>query len=848
MRGARSKARVFLILLTIVCTSVSRGVTPTGAEAPQSGSGSSGSAPTSFSSAAEDLQKLLKEGNYTEAELGARKLLETQERTAPEDLKGRIEILNILVKSLLRLEKWKKPETEGFAKEAVDLSRRVYGDQDTAYARALHDLANLYFSRSQLDAARENWEQALAIRRRALGPDHPDVASVLNNLALIYQQNGNYAEALRMLEQARIIREKALGPDHPDVASSLTNIGNQLANLGDYQAAVEAQERALAIREKALGAEHPKTAESLSNLGVAYYSMKDFRHARPLFERALAANEKAFPKGNPYLALDKANLGGLLLELGDYPAALSQLEEVLAIDERRRGPENSVVARDLQDLSNLYARLGRQAEALQAAQRSLSIQEKVLGPDHVETSLALEILSSRYFEAAQYQKAVDSLGRALAILEKTVGPAHPETAEVLQVLADTQIQLGSLAEAGRNYERTLSIQEEAFGPTHVKVGESLLKLAKLNWRTGKWEAALDHSLTSEGILHRQFIQIAPALSEREALQYEIARASGVNLSISSLLALSGEARRQAAPKVWDEIIQSRALVLDEMAARHAAFTTPADPEIARKARALTSSRNRLARLVIEGPPSDDPSRYRKDLSAVLSEKEQAERDLAASSSEFQRRSESRKGFQDVASSLPKQAVLVAYLAYDRLGRPAEGKTSPAKRSYVAFVLPAGKAAPSVVDLGEADAIDALAQDWRKGMSSPASGITGLTSRTEGQVAAAGAKLRKAVWDPLAPEIKGARMVFVVFDGALNLVNLAALPSDDDHFVLESGPTLHYLGAERDLARRRRTSPAPGGLLALGGPDFDASPAASQEGGPAESASLKPAGPTRSKAH
>jgi len=109
-------------------------------------------------------------------------------------------------------------------------------------------------------------------------------------------------------------------------------------------------------------------------------------------------------------------------------------------------------------------------------------------------------------------------------------------------------------------------------------------------------------------------------------------------------------------------------------------------------------------------------------------------------------------------------------------------------------------------------------------------------------------MRKAVWDPLAPEIKGARMVFVVFDGALNLVNLAALPSKDGRFVLESGPTLHYLGAERDLARPRRTSPAPGGLLALGGPDFDASSAAGQDGGPVESASVKSAGLTPPKAH
>jgi CHAT domain-containing protein/tetratricopeptide (TPR) repeat protein len=828
MKGIRSKTRAFLILFTVVCASVPSQAGPaTGTDGPRVGSGSSSSSSTAFSAALEDLRNLLKQGEYADAETKARKLLQAQEQTTPEDLKTRIEILDVLVQSLLRQEKWRKPETESLVKESVELSRRVYGNEDPVFAHALNSLARIYFSRSENDAARQTWEQVLSIRRKALGPDHPDVAAALNNLGLTYQQEGNYTEALRLLEQARVIREKALGPDHPDVATTLTNIGNQLVNLGDYQAAVEAQERALAIRERAFAPDHPLIAESLSNLGEAYLYFKDFKRARPLFERALAVDEKAFGSGNPYIASDKGNLGKLLQEVGDYAGALSQLEEVLAIDERRRGPENRAVARDLQDLSGLYAKLGRPAEAMAAAQRALAIQEKVLGAEHVETATALEMVANRYFEAGQYQKEVEVLGRALAIAEKGLGPAHPEIGEILQGLADAQVELGSLAEARQNYERALAIRKESFGPAHEKVGESLLQLGRLSWREGACEAAMDRSLASEGILRDQFIQVAPALSEREALAYEIARSSGISLAVSSLFGLAGEARGKVIPGVWDEIIRSRALVLDEMASRHAAFTTSTDPDVARKARTLSAARNRLARLVIDGPPEDDPSAYRKDLAAVLSEKEQAERELAASSTEFQRRSESRKGLQDVVSSLPKQAALVAYLAYDRLAAPTPtpaGKAAPPIRSYVAFLLRAGRTQPSVVDLGPANTIDRLVQEWRKEVAPAPSGIGGLASLREEQMAKAGTRLRKAVWDPLASQVKGARTVFVVFDGALNLVNLAALPSDDQRFVLETGPTFHYLGAERDLARRRQPSTAAGGLLALGGPDFDAGPA------------------------
>ena len=808
MNGLRLPA-VFLLFLLLFSPSSS------------SLQGETDSPPAQTVTSVENVSKLLKDGAYAEAEAGARSLLATQERTAPEDLKGRIEILDVLLQALHRLGKFKPPETMDLAKEAVDLSRRLYGEESPVFARSLHSLANIYFSRSDLDAALETFEQALAIRRKALGPDHPDVGATLNNLALIYQQRGDYAEALRLLEQSLAIREKALGPDHPDVATSLTNIGNQLVNLGDYQGAIEAQQRALAIREKALGPEHPKTAESLSNLGEAYYVMKDYKQARPLYERTLAIDEKAYgsEKANPYLAYDKSSLGKLLVELGDYPAGLSQLEEVLAIDERRRGPENAVVARDLETLSDVYAKVGRQASALDAAQRALSIEEKLLGAEHPETAVALETQASRYFEAAQYQKAIDALQRALAIVEKTLGPAHPEVGDVLVGIADAQVELGSLAEAGKNYERALSIQKEAFGPAHAKVGESLLKLARLNWKAGEFETALNDSLTSEGILRDQFIQVAPALSEREALRFETARSSGINLSISSMLATSGEARRQAIPKVWDEIIRSRALVLDQMAARHAAFTRSAKGEIAAKARALSAARNRLARLVTEGPAQDDPSDYRIRLNSALAEKEQSERELAGSSSEFQRRSQNvDTGFQDILRALPPQTALVAYLAYDRLAQPKPGNPAQAARpSYVAFILRAGDTSPVVLDLGEASSIDTQVQDWRSLTSAPPAG---LARQQDTRLTESGTRLREAIWDPLARRLKGSHTLLIVADGALSLLNVAALPLDDGHYVVESGPTLHYLGAERDVARPGARRPAEGGLLALGGPDFD----------------------------
>jgi len=63
-------------------------------------------------------------------------------------------------------------------------------------------------------------------------------------------------------------------------------------------------------------------------------------------------------------------------------------------------------------------------------------------------------------------------------------------------------------------------------------------------------------------------------------------------------------------------------------------------------------------------------------------------------------------------------------------------------------------------------------------------------------------------------------VFVVPDGVLHAVNFLALPDARGGYLVERGPTLHRLTAERDLLPWDETDRPGHGLLALGGADFD----------------------------
>ncbi len=55
----------------------------------------------------------------------------------------------------------------------------------------------------------------------------------------------------------------------------------------------------------------------------------------------------------------------------------------------------------------------------------------------------------------------------------------------------------------------------------------------------------------------------------------------------------------------------------------------------------------------------------------------------------------------------------------------------------------------------------------------------------------------------------------------SLILFAALPVGESQYLIENGPLLHYLSAERDLVRRASEGSQSSGLLAMGGPAFDA---------------------------
>lgn len=274
----------------------------------------------------------------------------------------------------------------------------------------------------------------------------------------------------------------------------------------------------------------------------------------------------------------------------------------------------------------------------------------------------------------------------------------------------------------------------------------------------------------------------------------------------------------------EALVRSRAVVLDEMGSRRRALTRTRDAAVADLFERYAVASRRLSSLYVRGPGKEPAERYRSMLDEARREGEQIVERLAASSLPFRQEAARRRiGLTEVAGSLPQGSALVAYALYARFPF-SEGKDDPPKDggggsprepkpSYLAFILRQGQKEPSLVDLGEADKIQSLVSRWRELAGRPPGG-------DEGAYREAGEALRKAVWDPLLPHLGEAGRVFIVPDGAMNLVAFAALPVAESGYLVESGLVLHYLSSERDLVAGEEDGRRGQGVLALGGAAFD----------------------------
>jgi CHAT domain-containing protein/tetratricopeptide (TPR) repeat protein len=701
---------------------------------------------------------------------------------------------------------------------ALAIREKLLGPDHPDVAASLLVLALVFNSQGDYGRARTSIDQSLAIMKRTLGTEHPLYAQGQAVLSLIMRLTGRFDEAIRAAQTAIDIQTRALGPDHVSVGYSYSGLGDSYTWGGRYREGFEARQRGLTILEKALGPDDPSLAWPLSGVGELLHAFGDESRSQEMLERALALRENHLPPLHPDVALMLDRLGEVYQENGECDRARPLLERALAI-RRQILPKGHVdIATSLYRLATCYVGLGEPARARPLLEEAVPIFEHTEGPiDPMGWGFCIE--AELAYADGNYARADRLFARAVGLF-KNNGPAGMAGAEYGAGVAE--LARNRLDAARVNLTNASSHWAEVCGPEHYARALPLPALSLVELRLGHPRDAFETAFRAEEIERSEVRWNVRALPEDQGLRVTESRLDALDMMLD-IVATASILDARFDSLALDALVRSRAVVLDEVGSRHHPPAARSDSSAAALAERYRVASRRLASIEVRGQEGQGPALYRQLLDEARRDRDRAEQALVRRSAAF--RAETARnaaGLNEVRAAIGAHEALVSIGRYDpQWIFPAA--TIPTRRrstlppAYVAFVLRHGEHAPAVVPLGDAARIEKLVAEWRRAVNPGESGGRG---GDEASYRTAAARLRSAVWDPIARELNGVTHVFVVPDGALQFVNWGTMPVGGDRYLVESGPLISYLSAERDLAVAASTGHGEG-LLAIGAPDFDA---------------------------
>jgi CHAT domain-containing protein/tetratricopeptide (TPR) repeat protein len=786
----------------------------------------------------------------------AERVVEVKERNAGSDHLETAAALHNL--GAVRLERGEVTLALEAHERGLSIRSHQLPADDPAIADSLDHVARTLIQLERFEDARRTLARAQTIREGRSDRSPLALARTLELVGWLNQYSGNYPAAMASIDRALAIRRE-LAPRHPDLVPLIQLRGDVLYLTGDITGAQAAWTDALSLGEETLGLEHPFVPALQRRLAVVAKAVGNLAEWRRLLEHGVQVAERSLAPCHPEFLELLGDLASATTYDGQYAEARTLYQRALAMIEKCLGPTHSLTATYVYNEANLAIRMGDFAEAERLDTRAVAIWSAAFGPDHPLVARGLEALGVVAYERKQNVRARGLYERALTIRRRALGSDHPIVASTLVNLAETTVNAGrldlawryvqeaiviykrvGLSEEPNNFAHVLELRaeiekrrgdfvaargsladalaarERVFGSTHTLAAETRAKLAATDFALGQDQGAFAAALDAEQAGRDLLRFTGRYLPERQALAYADKRPKGLDVALSIVAA-----RRVDEPsRAYNGVIQSRSVILDEIAAR-ARSAVGSDPELASLNTALVVARQRFANLMLRSVGEGDAVQ-RAMLDESRKQKEDAERALAERSVAVREElARSSAGIDAVRGALPANSALVSFVRYDRTSfseSQAHVRLARTASAYIAFVMRAGDPHIGVVPLGSATGIDAVVSRWRD--ETMGALRANSVREAENNYRAAGTALRQRVWDPLRDYLKNASMVFVVPDGTLNLVTLAALPVGAAKYLIDQGPVIHYLSAERDLVANASRFTTGRGLLAVGGAAFD----------------------------
>jgi tetratricopeptide (TPR) repeat protein len=738
------------------------------------------------------IEEALKADRWDDAIAGAKELLALRTRVQGATHSDTV-AAEWRYKTLVRMLPLPKTDRAAFL-SATDLN-----------ARAFSLLEGGKFAESQ-----PLFEQALEIRRRLLGDDHIDTALSYHNLAYSLHGRGKYKAAQPLFEKTIEIICRLLGENHPDAAMSHANLGANLFEQGKYAAAQAHLEKAVEIHRRRITDDHGDTANDLDGLAVVLSAQGKYAEAEPLLEKALEAKRRFYGEEHDHTARGYSNLASNLNAQGRYATAQPLYDKALDIDRRCLREDHPYTATDYDKLAHNLVDQGKYAKARTLLETALAIRRRLLTDDHPDTALSYSNLAVNLSRQGKHAAAQPLLEKSLEVHRRLLSDDHPRTAQVYNSLAAVLNSQGKYREAQPLFEKALAIRHRVLGDEHPLTAFSYTSLARNLHAQGKYVEARDQ--WTRGASSFEASRILTAFTGLDRIS---ATTTGDPLVfLAAVLARLGQPE-----KAWERLEEDLGRgLLDELAARRDQRLAPGDrAELEERLAAL----ERLDRLFQAPIGKTDDEARRKRIDDLQEQRNQAQIALGELRSRLAKKYRPIAGklatLAELQSKLPRDAALLTWVDVTPIGPNA---ADPDGEHWGVVVRPQGTPVwvpiPGTGKDGLWTSDDAaLAERVRIELAArPEAGARNLRSLLE--------KLRAQRLQPLESALGAtalgpppARRLIVLPSRAMAGIPVEVLVAGGDRLTVSYAPSAtvyKYLGEQ---PRPRRHA----GLLALGDPVY-----------------------------
>ena len=376
-----------------------------------------------------------------------------------------------------------KPDPDLKVRTALDRAAAAisgkFDKQPLVEASIRGTIGNTYNDLGLYPEAQAQIERALDLRRRLLGEQHPDTLSIMNDLADLYQKQGKYAKAEPLFAQVLQARHRLLGDEHPDTLRSMSNLAYVYMDQGKYGLAEPLYAKALQFQRRVLGNDDPSTLITMSSLAVLYRSEGKRALAEPLFFQVMQFNQRVRGGEHPETLTSMNNLAVLYWDQGKYPQAESLYTRVLEARKRVLGDEHPNTLNSRNNLAALYRTEGRFAEAEALLTQVLEVRRRVLGEDHRETLITRSNLARLYQDQGFFARAEPLFASILEIRRRALGPEHPDTLNSMNSLARVYLDQKQYVQAEPMFTKVLEARRRVLGAGHLDTLDTITRLATL---------------------------------------------------------------------------------------------------------------------------------------------------------------------------------------------------------------------------------------------------------------------------------------------------------------------------------------------------------------------------------